>query len=73
MGYYNRSGRKLEIREENLVYLGSGYQAEVFRDGTRVVKKYYKNTDNGRISLSVFDYLKKTRNSHLMRLEDVFC
>lgn len=73
MGYYNRSGRKLEIREENLVYLGSGYQAKVFRDGTRAVKKYHKNTDSGRISLSVFDYLKNIHNPHMMRLEDVFC
>lgn len=73
MAYYNREGKRLEIREENFIYLESGYQAKVFRAGTRVVKKYYKNTDSDRISLSVFDYLKEIHNPHLMQMEDVFC
>lgn len=72
MGYYNRTGTKLNIRENNFIYLGSGYQAEVFRDGTKAIKKYYKNTDSGRISLSVFDYLKDISNPHLIQFEDVF-
>lgn len=72
MGYYNRNGEKLEIKKENLFYLGSGYQAKVYRHETRIVKKYYPNTDSGRIPLSIFDRLREIHNPHLMQLEDVF-
>lgn len=75
MAYYNREGKRLDIREENLFFLGEGYQAKVFHDGKRAFKQYKKRNYaySAKISLTIFDYLKELHHPNLFSLDDVFC
>ncbi len=74
MNYYNRDGRKLDLFVENLVYLRSGYHAQVFHDASRAFKKYYQDVPTTeRISLPMFDYLRGMHHPHLITLDDAYC
>jgi hypothetical protein len=74
MGFYNRSGKKLDLDVDNMEKIITGYCSIVYHDDESIFKKYYHNISKDlRLSVEAFDFFKNINNPHFIELYDVYC
>lgn len=73
MAFYNRSGKKLDLKLYDMQYLGSGVCAKVLHNSDVAFKEYFPSTpEEKRLSPSDFDVLKGVNNPHFIELYDIY-
>lgn len=73
MTYYNRSGKKLKLKLDDMEYLKSGCFAKILHNSNIAFKQYFPGSLHCcRMSTKLFDVLKDIKNPNFIALYDIY-